>query len=151
MVKELVEARERAQAAWSLVQADLARLKEAARAEVMLVSDMRPAALVRRHPLAFLGALAGLGFVAGVRGGRRRAAYRAIAKAGSEVVQTAIGAPRQEKSLRRKLGETLLLGIAAKGSELVARMVQDHVESALRPKPEELVEQQERISEPSNL
>jgi hypothetical protein len=151
MVKELDEARERAQAAWSLVQADLARLKEAARAEVLVISDMRPAAFVRRHPLPFLGALAGLGFVAGVRGGRRRAAYRAIAKAGTEVVQTAIGAPRQEKSLRRKLAETLLLGIAAKASEIVARMVQDHVDNALRSKPEELVEQQERIPERSNL
>src|SRR5687768_4175713 len=42
MVDELDEARERAKAAWSLVQADVVRLKEAFRSEVDHVKQLGP-------------------------------------------------------------------------------------------------------------
>jgi hypothetical protein len=141
MVDELDEARERAKAAWSLVQADVIRLKEAVRSEVDHVKQLGPKSIWNSYPLPVLGAIAGLGLVLGVRGGRRRAAYRAIVRAGTDVVSTAATEiknktkPRVEKTLKRKLVETLALAVASKGAQVLAQMAQEKVHAQLAGSP----------------
>jgi hypothetical protein len=138
MVDELDEARQRAKAAWSLIQADVVRLKEAVRTEVDQVRQLGPASIWNSYPLPILGGIAGVGLLFGVRGGRRKAAYRAIVKAGTEVVSQATQtiaqqprAPKPEKSLKRKLIETLVLAIASKGAQTLAEVAQSRVQSQL--------------------
>lgn len=137
MVDELDEARQRAKAAWSLIQADVVRLKEAVRTEVDQVRQFGPASIWHSYPLPILGGIAGVGLIFGVRGGRRKAAYRAIVKAGTDVVSQAtqtIAArePRAEKSLKRKLIETLVLAIATKGAQTLAEVAQSRVQGQLQ-------------------
>jgi len=136
MVDELEEARERAHAAWSLVEADVVRLKEALRAEVDHVRELGPRSLFDRYPLVVLGGCAGLGLILGARGGRRRAAYRAIVRAGTDVVSEATrtmaaGTPRIEKPLARKLLEATALAVVTKGAQLLAEIAQSRVQERL--------------------
>ncbi len=142
MVDELDEARERAKAAWSLVQADVIRLKEAFRSEVDHVRQLGPSSIWKTYPLPVLGAIAGLGLVFGLRGGRRKAAYRAIVRAGTDVVSTAANElkstakPKPEKSLKRKLVEALVLAVGSKGAQMLAEMAQTQVQARMASAPE---------------
>ena len=146
MVDEIAEARERTKAAWSLIQADVVRLKEAFRIEIDHVRELGPTSFFKNHPLPIVGIAAGLGLIAGVRGGRRKAAYRAIVRAGSDVVATAtqqMGASKPEKSLKRKLLEGLLLAVASKGAQTLAELAQSRVHAHLQqpPRPLEKIEE----------
>lgn len=140
MVDELDEARERAKAAWLLIQADVIRLKEAVRSEVDQVKQLGPRSIWNSYPLPILGGLAGLGLLFGMRGGRRKAAYRAIVRAGTDVLSTAsrqiaVARTKPEKSIKRKLIETLILAIGTKGAQVLAEMAQNKVHDRIAGPP----------------
>jgi ElaB/YqjD/DUF883 family membrane-anchored ribosome-binding protein len=129
--EELAHARLRARAAWSRVEADLARLREAVGAEVDQVKRLGPRSFFLSHPLPVVAAAAGAGFLLGMRGGRRRVAYRAIVHGVPELLASgptaAAPGARPEKSLRRKLLETLVLAIASRGAQALA----EHAEARI--------------------
>ncbi len=127
MADELLEARERAKAAWTLIQSDLARIKDAVSSEVDLVKQLGPRAVYERYPLPFVGAAAAIGFLAGIRSGRGRAPY--VVPAGSVM----------EKPLRRKLFETALLALVSQGASMLARAYEERMETAHPSRREEEV------------
>jgi hypothetical protein len=126
MADELLEARERAKAAWSLIQSDLVRIKEAVRTEVHQVKQLGPRAVYERNPLPFVGAAAAIGFLAGIRSGKGRASYVIPAGAGIE------------KPLRRKLLETGLLALASQGASMFAGSLQQRIEQRRPVEREEI-------------
>ena len=126
MADELLEARERAKAAWTLIQSDLARIKEAVSSEVEQVKRLGPRAVYERYPLPFVGAAAAIGLLAGIRSGQGRAPY--VVPAGAVM----------EKPLRRKLFETALLALVSRGASMVARAYEERLEPALPSKREDV-------------
>ncbi len=144
MNDELQEHRERVDAAWKLIQADVIRVKEAFRQEIDQVRQLRPKVVFNQYPLAFAGAAAGLGFVLGFRGGRSRGTLRALSRgAGGEVAKALsdkVVAPKLmggEKSLARRLGEVLLLAVAQRGASYFAEQAVHRFEAQQRKQEEQ--------------
>jgi hypothetical protein len=118
---DLAEQKRRTETAREQFVRDAQHLKDVFELGVGKVKEygerMNVKALASAYPLALAGAAAGVGFVLGWRGGRRRALIAALEAGDREsgpVVASGL-APPPGKSLARRLFETAVLAAAERG------------------------------------
>jgi hypothetical protein len=136
----LEERRQRADAAWQRVMLDAKYLTEVVEVELARVKDVGLRKMVEaihvkqlfaRYPIAFVGAAAGVGLVAGWRGGRRRATLAAIASGALASVPPSQGGAglAPGKSFGRKLFEAAFLAALQQGAQAAASRAVHAIES----------------------
>jgi hypothetical protein len=116
MNRDLEERRQRADAAWRLIQADVVRLREAVRDEVTHLRTLGPRSVVETFPLSFAGMALGVGFALGFRGGRRGATLERILEHGPIV-----SASPARSTLGRRIVEAIVLAAVQRGAAALTR------------------------------